>query len=179
MTDMFLFRCSRPARLRAAALGCGLALVAPAAALAAGPAPAPAPASISVSGGWFRYLLAQIPAGGFMTLHNAGDAPAVLTGASSPACGSLMLHETKSGGGTDRMVEVRRVTVPAHGTLRFAPGGYHLMCMQPRMHTKEAVPVTLTFHDGRRITASFTVFGANGAPQPAMKPDGGMGKMRM
>ena len=165
---------SRPAsrlRRRVATLGLGLALLAPAGARAAGP--------LSVSGGWFRYLLASIPSGGYMTLHNAGSAPAVLTGASSPACGSLMLHRTESSGGTERMVAVAKVTVPAHGSLRFAPGGYHLMCMQPRMHPRETVPVSLMFADGSRVTASFTVFGANGAPEPPAKSGGGMGKMRM
>jgi len=156
---------------RAATLGLGLALLAPAGARAAEP--------VSVSGGWFRYLLASIPSGGYMTLHNTSAAPAVLTGASSPACGSLMLHRTESGGGTERMVGVAKVRVPAHGTLRFAPGGYHLMCMQPRMHPRETVPVTLTFEDGHRVTTSFTVFGANGAPGPAAKPGTDMRKMRM
>ena len=160
-----------PALPGAAAFALGLALLAPGAAQAAGP--------VSVGGGWFRYLLAQIPAGGYMTLRNAGSAPAVLTGASSPACGSLMLHRTESGGGTERMVSVDKVTVPAHGRLRFAPGGYHLMCMQPRMHPHEIVPVTLTFADGSRITATFTVFGAKGAPEPPAESRGGMGKMRM
>ncbi len=164
-------RIRRPALPAAAAFALGLALLAPGGAQAAGP--------VSVGGGWFRYLLAQIPAGGYMTLRNAGNAPAVLTGASSPACGSLMLHRTESGGGTDRMVSVDRVTVPAHGSLRFAPGGYHLMCMQPRMHPHETVPVTLTFADGSRTTTAFTVFGAKGAPEPPAKSGGGMGKMRM
>ncbi len=27
---------------------------------------------------------------------------------------------------------VKQVTVPAHGAVSFSPGGYHLMCMQPR-----------------------------------------------
>ena len=161
----------RPYRGRAVLLALGFALLAPAGARAA--------SAVTVSGGWFRYLLASIPAGGYMTLHNSSAAPAMLTGASSPACGSLMLHRTESSGGTERMVAVAKVPVPAHGTLRFAPGGYHLMCMRPRMHPREAVPVTLMFADGSRITASFTVFGANGAPGPAAKPGGTMGSIRM
>ena len=160
-----------PTRRRAALLALGLALLAPAGARAAGP--------VTVSGGWFRYLLASIPSGGYMTLHNASATPAVLTGASSPACGSLMLHRTESRGGTERMVAVAKVPVPARGTLRFAPGGYHLMCMQPRMHPHETVPVTLTFEGGGRVTASFTVFGASGAPGSAAKPGKDMRKMRM
>ena len=123
---------------------------------------------------WFRYLLASIPAGGYLTLANTGAAPAVLTGVSSPGCGMLMLHRTETVGGTDRMVAVRQVTVPPHGQVRFAPGGYHLMCVEPRMHPGQMVPVTLRFADGSRITVRFPVRGANGAPAPAAtaKPPG-------
>ncbi|MDE2580579.1 MAG: copper chaperone PCu(A)C [Rhodospirillales bacterium] len=114
---------------------------------------------------WFRYLLASIPAGGYMTLENNGAGPAVLTGAQSPGCGMLMMHRTETVGGTDRMVRVEKVNIPAHGKLRFAPGGYHLMCMEPKMHPGQAVPVTLHFADGSRITVRFIVRGANGTPE--------------
>jgi copper(I)-binding protein len=123
---------------------------------------------------WFRYLLASIPAGGYVTLENTGDAPAVLLGADSPGCGSLMLHRSETAGGTDSMVRVARVTIPAHGQFRFAPGGYHLMCMQPRMRVGQDVPVTLRFADGGRITVRFAVRGAGGAPAPDRMKAGGM-----
>jgi periplasmic copper chaperone A len=138
--------------LRAAALG--LALLAPAASFAASP--------ITVSDPWFRYLLAQIPAGGYMTLHNASDRPEVLTKAASPACGMLMLHKTEGSGGMESMVAVPSVTVPANGSFRFAPDGYHLMCMQPKMKPGDAVPVTLSFADSTEITISFPVRNAKG-----------------
>jgi len=141
-----------------ACLGLALAVLAPGAARAAGPVLVRAP--------WFRYLLASIPAGGYLTLENTGAAPAVLTGAESPACGTLMLHRSETAGGTDRMVGVKRITIPGHGQFRFAPGGYHLMCMQPKMHPGQAVPVTLRFADGSRLTVRFAVRGANGAPAP-------------
>ncbi len=128
------------------------------------PSPAWAADAITVAEPWFRYLLPQVPAGGYMTLRNGGDQPAVLTGAASPACGTMMLHRTESNGGTERMVMLETVTVPAGGTLAFAPGGYHLMCMQPRMKPGLSVPVTLTFRDGREVTASFRVYAGNEAP---------------
>lgn len=141
------------------ALALALVLLAPGAARADAP--------VQVHQPWFRYLLASIPAGGYMTLENTGAAPVVLTGATSPGCGMVMLHRTETVGGTDRMVGVRQVTVPAHGQVRFAPGGYHLMCMKPKMHPGQIVPVTLRFADGSRITARFPVRGANGTPAPA------------
>ena len=136
----------------------GLGLLAPGMARAAGP--------VQVRTPWFRYLLASIPAGGYLTLENAGAAPAVLTSAESPACGAMMLHRSETVGGTDRMVGVKQITIPGHGQFRFTPGGYHLMCMQPKMHPGETVPVTLRFADGSRLTVRFAVRGAKGVPAP-------------
>ena len=99
-----------------------------------------------------------------MTLRNSSANPAVLTGASSPACGMLMLHRSESNGGTDRMVHVGSVAVPPHGSVSFTPGGYHLMCMQPRMKPGQSVSVTLTFQDGQTMESTFPVFSANGRP---------------
>jgi copper(I)-binding protein len=111
---------------------------------------------------WFRYLLPQIPAGGFMTLHNPDDRPLVLDGARSPACGMAMLHESVSNGGAETMTMVESITVPAHGDFAFSPGGYHVMCMQPRMKVGENVPVTLLFRNAAPLTVTFSVYGAAG-----------------
>jgi len=140
------------AALRAATLSFGL--LAPAVSVAASP--------ITVNAPWFRYLLPQIPAGGYMTLHNASDQPAVLTAASSPACGMLMLHKTEASGSMESMEAVSSITVPPNGSFQFAPGSYHLMCMQPKMKPGDAVPVTLSFADSTEITISFPVRNAKG-----------------
>jgi copper(I)-binding protein len=46
----------------------------------------------------------------------------------------------------------------------FAPGGYHLMCMQPSMKIGETVNVTLMFQDGSKLAAALPVFGPQGSP---------------
>ena len=148
-------RISRTVRRRAGGI-IGCALLASISALAAPP--------IEISQPWFRYVVPQVPAGGYMTLRNASANPAVLTGASSPACGMLMIHRSETAGGADRMVPVGSVAVPPGGALSFAPGGYHLMCMQPRMKPGETVNVTLTFQGGQTASAAFPVFGAAGKP---------------
>jgi copper(I)-binding protein len=101
------------------------------------------------------------PAAGYFTLANGGAASAVLTRASSPACGSLMFHRSDSRNGTNRMEMVEAVTVPAGGEIRFAPGDYHLMCSAPRpdLVVGAKVPVTLSFADGRELTSGFDVRG--------------------
>jgi copper(I)-binding protein len=126
-------------------------------------AAAPALASgVTVSDAWFRSLPAGLPAGGYMVLHNPGDKDAVLTAASSPACGSIMLHQSETMNGMSGMTMAESITVPAHGTFVFKPGGYHLMCMTSKMTIGTNVTVTLAFGDGTKVTAAFAVKNAKG-----------------
>jgi copper(I)-binding protein len=111
-----------------------------------------------------RYLLPNIPAGGYLVLTNTGDTPAVLTGAASPACGMLMLHKSQDSSGMAMMMDVPNVAVPPHGSVTFAPGGYHLMCMQPSMKVGGKVAVTLNFQDGSTLAVTMPVYGASGQP---------------
>jgi hypothetical protein len=135
--------------------------IAVAALLVAAPAHA---ATVIVKDGWFRALPANLPAGGYFTVHNAGGSTVSLSGASSPACGMLMLHKTEDKGGTMEMMDMPSVPVPGGGDVAFAPGGYHLMCMNPTAAMKPgaSVPVTLDFSDSTRITQTFAVKNAKG-----------------
>ena len=121
-------------------------------------------ADVTVRAPWMRYLLPSLPAAGYMVLHNNGAAPAVLTGAASPACGMLMLHESEDESGMAMMMAVPTLTIPAGGSVTFAPGGYHLMCMQPRMKIGEKIAVTLSFQTGAPVATQMPVYGAAGAP---------------
>ena len=113
---------------------------------------------------WMRYLLPSIPAAGYMELHNPGAADVVVTGAASPACEMLMLHKSSDTSGMAMMMDVQSITIPAHGSVMLAPGGYHLMCMQPAMKLGEQVPVTLRLQDGSTVAARLPVYGAQNAP---------------
>ncbi|MGH6991476.1 MAG: copper chaperone PCu(A)C [Stellaceae bacterium] len=113
---------------------------------------------------WMRTIIPSRPAAGYFTLKNDGAAVRTLTGAQSSACGTLMLHKSVDKNGVDHMIMQKRIPVPAHGTLTFAPGGYHLMCMKPTKAVRRgnSVPVTLKFADGGTLTASFPVHGVGG-----------------
>lgn len=126
--------------------------------------PALAAGSLSVSGAWIRAMPAGIPSGGYFTLRNDGGKDMVLTGVSAPACGSLMLHKSEMTGGMSAMRHVDEVDVPAGGSIAFAPGGYHLMCMNATSAIKPGatVPVTLMFKDGSKLTTPFSVRNAAG-----------------
>jgi copper(I)-binding protein len=126
------------------------------------PCVAAAAPPVTVGKPWMRYLLPNIPAAGYMTLLNTGAADVVLTGASSPACGMLMLHKSDDSSGMAMMMDVPALKVPAHGQVALAPGGYHLMCMAPRMKPGDSVTVVLTFQDGSTMVTAMPVYGAQG-----------------
>ncbi len=121
-------------------------------------------AEVTVSDGWMRALPSGLPAGGYFTLHNDSTQTRTLTGASSAACGMLELHKSSKMSGMMHMEHVDRVDVPAHGTVAFAPGGYHLMCTKPSAEIKpgNTVTVRFSFADGSTVDAPFAVRGATG-----------------
>lgn len=127
-------------------------------------APAFAASSVTVTDAWFRALPANLPDGGYFTLHNGSTKQLTLTGAGSSACGKLMLHKSEEASGMSSMSDVANIDVPAGGTLSFAPGGYHLMCMNPTALMKQGSSVsgTLDFADGSKIDVRFAVRSASG-----------------
>ena len=121
-------------------------------------------AGTTISNGWIRRLPGDLPAAGYFTLHNGGDKSVALTGATSPSCGMLMLHKSENMGGMEHMLDVSRVDVAPGETIKFAPGGYHLMCMMPAPALKPGgrASVTLIFADGSKLQSQFAVRDANG-----------------
>jgi copper(I)-binding protein len=160
ITSLFMPRPERAASgVCALVLSLGLAasIFAPAAAHAGD-------SGLAVGDPWVRTIIPSRPAAGYFTLVNKTTKPAELVGASSPACGTLMLHQSVNQSGIEKMLMVKSITVPAGGQVKFAPGGYHLMCMQPTpaVTPGHSMPVTLRFQDGSTITANFPIHGAMG-----------------
>lgn len=67
----------------------------------------------------------------YMTIINTGDAPAEITGMSSPDFTRAELHQTRVEDGVARMIPVDSITVPAGGRVQLEPGGMHLMLFDP------------------------------------------------
>jgi copper(I)-binding protein len=114
-------------------------------------------AHVVASHAWIRVLPGELPAGGYVVLRNDGDRPVALTGASSPAYGEAMLHESTHAGGMNRMTMIDALPIPAHGTQALQPGGYHLMLMHAKQPVRpgDTVRVVLQFGDGGTLPVDF------------------------
>jgi len=131
--------------------------------LCAGAAHATQAAHVHATDAWIRVMPANLPAGGYVSLRNNGDQPAVLDGASSAAYGSVMLHQSSTDTGMGRMRMVDSLTVPAHGQVALAPGGYHFMLMDAGKPVQpgQTVQVVLHFADGSTLVTDFLAKPAN------------------
>jgi hypothetical protein len=111
--------------------------------------------------GWARLGPAGMPMmAGFGTLRNACDAPVAVVSASSPAFGSVELHETTVGeDGVSRMRPVTRLEIAAGEVATLAPGGLHLMLMQPvaPLEAGASVDITFALEDGREVSGRLEV----------------------
>jgi periplasmic copper chaperone A len=115
--------------------------------------------AITATNAWVRWLPNNLPSAGYVTLTNASDKRIDLTDIASPDYGSAMLHQTVSNGSTTNMVMVDKVEIPAHGSLKIAPVGYHIMLEQPtrKIAPGDTVHLKLKFSDGETLDTPFAV----------------------
>ncbi|MBI5945959.1 MAG: copper chaperone PCu(A)C [Chloroflexi bacterium] len=122
-----------------------------------GCAPAAAP-TITVENGWGRPSMDMPTAGGiFMMIKNSGDAGDKLLSGSSPACGSIELHETvmKSDGTMGMNLMDKPLDVAAGGEVELKPGGLHVMCIMKKddmFKPGATIDLTLVFEKSGEIT---------------------------
>jgi len=118
-----------------------------------------APAAMSVSVCWIRALPENLPSGGYFKMTNSSGREVALTGVQTDAFGMAMLHQTREKNGMSTMAMVKQVPVPAHGTVSFAPGGYHVMLEKPRKPVTPGMnlPMTFLFSNGQKLTATCEV----------------------
>lgn len=114
---------------------------------------------MQVTDAWIRWLPANLPNAGYMTLTNRGSQTQVLVGASSTDYGAISMHHTQMTEGMTAMMPLDAVKVAPKMAVHFAQGGDHLMLMQPRraLHPGDRVPITLRFADGQSMTVSFDI----------------------
>jgi copper(I)-binding protein len=119
--------------------------------------PASAFAELDVSDARIKNLPPTVPVrAGYMTLHNPGPQSVTIAAVQSDAFASVEIHRSYMQDGMMRMDQVDGLTIEPGATVRLAPGGLHLMMMQPAEATKpgDSIEIVLKFDDGtgQRLT---------------------------
>ena len=96
---------------------------------------------------------------GYMALRNNTSRPEVLVAASSSGFETVMIHRSIVQDGMARMVHASQIELAPNASLVFAPGGYHLMLMNPKrtLRAGDRVDIILKFRSGLRLPVTFEV----------------------
>lgn len=84
----------------------------------------------------------------YMALQNNGATNVEINGASSPSFGRIEMHETVIADGIARMQAIDTLIIPAGSAVKFAPGGRHLMLLNPQGELRAGQAITLRLHYG-------------------------------
>ena len=120
--------------------------------------------------------------GAYFTVRNTGAAPDRLTGGTAEF-GTVEIHQMKSEDGVMKMSALPNgLNIPAHATIRLAPGGYHIMFthLTKPFEKGDKITATMIFENAGPIVVEFPVEGL-GATGGDMKGHDmkGMGDMKM
>jgi copper(I)-binding protein len=109
------------------------------------------------------------PAAGYFTF-NGGTAGDTLTSVASPLAKRIELHSNSMAGGVMRMDMLPAVKAGAGETVRFAPGGNHLMIFGLAATVKPGatLPLTFRFSSGAVVKVDATSMAAGAAMPMAM-----------
>lgn len=129
---------------------------------------------ITVVAPWARATPGGAKVGGaYLELKAAPGPGDRLVSASSPAAGTVEVHEHINDGGIMKMRRVDGLAVPGGASVMFKPGGYHLMLMDLKQPLKQGdkVGLTLTFEKAGALVVEAPV-----APLGAMAADDDAGQ---
>jgi hypothetical protein len=96
---------------------------------------------------------------GYMALRNNTSRSKVLVAASSSGFATVTIHRTILKDGMAGMVHASQLELTPHASLIFAPGGYHLMLMNPKraLRAGNTVVINLEFRGGLVLPVVFEV----------------------
>lgn len=95
----------------------------------------------------------------YMTINNTGDAADRLMKATGDIAKSIELHTVIKNGDVMQMRPVEAIDVPAKGSVKLMPGGFHVMLIGLNRDLKlgDTVDVTLQFEKAGAIKVTATV----------------------
>jgi periplasmic copper chaperone A len=117
-------------------------------------------ADVSVRDAWVR----EAPPGiammaGYMVLQNKTTRSQVLVAARSSSFETVTIHRTIAKEGMTGMEHAPQIELLPNASWLFAPGGYHLMLLNPKrtLHAGDRVDITLEFRGGLVLPVAFEV----------------------
>ncbi len=113
--------------------------------------PASAFAELDITDARIKNLPPTVPVrAGYMTIHNPSQVAISIVAIHSEAFASVEIHRSAMQDGMMRMDLVEALEIDANTSLQLAPGGLHLMMMQPVEATRpgEQIEITLQLSDG-------------------------------
>ncbi len=130
-----------------------------------GPVPARAQditkADLVISSAWSRATPAGAQvAGGYLTISNKGTSAERLVSFTTDLAGQPEVHEMTNEGGVMKMRPLAKgLVIPAGGTVKLEPGGYHLMLLQlkKQLAAGQRFKVTLVFEKAGPVEVDFEV----------------------
>jgi copper(I)-binding protein len=125
-----------------------------------------APAGIAAANG--RLVLPAVkgnPGAVYFDITNNGAQDTTIVGAFVDGAKTAMLHMSMSESGMASMRDMDQVPVAKGETVKFVPGGNHIMAMDldPALQKGDTTEVTLTFSDGDKATFPANVLAAGDA----------------
>jgi periplasmic copper chaperone A len=122
-------------------------------------------AALEVTTAWARPTAnSNTPGGVFLTITNYSQSAQKLTAVTSEIAAMAHLHATGNEGGMMTMDMVEQLLIPAGESVKFAPGGYHIMLMglSKKLTKGDVFDLTLTFEGVGNIVVAVTVMGMAG-----------------
>ena len=108
---------------------------------------------LRVSDGWVRLsAVTSNPSAAYFTIHG-GPADTRLLSVSTDRAIRSEIHKSMKSGNMASMEPLRSLDVAAHSTIKFEPGGMHVMLynINPGVKPGDRMPLIFTFANGERI----------------------------
>ena len=112
------------------------------------------PGALSAQDAWIRVTPGVDVAAVYLTLHNSGTHPVVVSGVRSQAARAAMIHLTTVVNGQSTMRAHESLRIAPGETVRFAPGGLHIMLhmLKRPLAPGDEVPLVLLLEGGGTLS---------------------------
>jgi len=110
-----------------------------------------ASAELDVRDPWIKNLPPSVPVrAGYMTIHNPQSKAVSIVSLRSDAFASIEIHQTIEQDGMMRMEQVPSLKIEPNSSVQLAPGGLHLMMMNPSEPTRpgDLLEIVIVLDDG-------------------------------